>query len=217
MLQIKAFTFNDFQENTYILYDETKECIIIDPGCNTSAERDMLADFISNKKLIPVRLLNTHCHLDHVFGNAFVAEKYNLGLEIHAKDLPMLQNYQFVCTRWGVMLDEISGKQPTPTRFMEDGETINFGKDNTLEVIFVPGHSPGSVAFFCKQQAFMISGDVLFHGSIGRTDLPGGNHATLIESIKTRILPLGDAVTVYSGHGMKTSVGFEQRNNPFLQ
>jgi hydroxyacylglutathione hydrolase len=217
MLQIKAFTFNDFQENTYILYDETKECIIIDPGCNTAAERDILADFISHKKLIPVRLLNTHCHLDHVFGNAFVAEKYNLGVEIHIKDLAMLQNYQMVCARWGVVLDEISGKQPAPSRFMEDGELITFGKDTTLEVIFVPGHSPGSVAFFCKEQGFVISGDVLFYGSIGRTDLPGGNHAVLIESIKTRILPLGDAITVYSGHGMKTSVGFERRNNQFLQ
>ncbi len=217
MLQIKTFTFNDFQENTYLLYDESKECIIIDPGCYHASERDALTDFITDKKLKPVRLLNTHCHLDHVFGNAFVAEKYNLGLEIHAKDLPMLQAYASVCARWGVLLDTISGKQPVPSRFMEDGETITFGKNASLEVVFVPGHSPGSVAFFCKEQNFAIAGDVLFYGSIGRTDLPGGNHATLIESIKTRIFPLGDAVTVYSGHGMKTSVGFEKRNNPFLQ
>lgn len=211
MISIKSFVFGPFQENTYILYDETKECIIIDPGCYDNRERTELAGFIEDNKLKPVKLINTHCHLDHVFGNGFVADTYTLKLEINKQDQPVLDSYLMSAKMYGLN----AAPSPQPAVFLNEGDIISFG-NSTLEILFTPGHSPGSITFYNREQQVMIAGDVLFYGSIGRSDLPGGNSATLISSIKNKLFPLGDNYTVYSGHGPSTTIGFERKNNPFL-
>jgi len=212
MALVAKFTFNPFQENTYIVYDETKECIIFDPGMYTEAERKHFAEFIESAELRPVRLINTHCHLDHVFGNKFVADTYQLGLEIHEGEVPVLESFTQVCAMYGVPNVETS---PAPSRFIKEGDTITFG-NTSLAVLFTPGHSPASISFFCKEDQFLIAGDVLFRESIGRTDLPGGDMKTLLDSIRDKCFPLGDDVRVHSGHGEDTTIGFEKANNPFL-
>lgn len=211
MISIKSFIFGPFQENTYVLYDETKECIIIDPGCYDNRERAELAGFIEENKLKPVKLINTHCHLDHVFGNGFVADTYTLKLEINKQDQPVLDSYLMSAKMYGLN----AAPSPQPSVFLNEGDIISFG-NSTLEILFTPGHSPGSITFYNREQQVMIAGDVLFYGSIGRSDLPGGNSATLISSIKNKLIPLGDNYTVYSGHGPSTTIGFERMNNPFL-
>jgi hydroxyacylglutathione hydrolase len=211
MITIQSFTFGPFQENTYVLYDETNECIIIDPGCYDKDERTELANYIEEKKLKPVKLINTHCHLDHVFGNGFVAGKYNVQLEIHKQDKQVLDAFLMTASLYGLNADP----SPQPSIYLNEGDTIKFG-NSELEIVFTPGHSPGSITFYSSAQKFMIAGDVLFYGSIGRTDLPGGNYETLINSIKNKLFPLGDDYTVYNGHGPSTTIGFERLNNPFL-
>ena len=212
MAVVAKFTFNPFQENTYLLYDDTKECIIIDPGCYTANERTELAQFIKQKELRPVRLINTHCHIDHVFGNRFIAEQYGLELEIHEGELPVLQAVPKVANLYGIPLPDES---PEPSRFIKEGDQINFG-NTKLNSLYTPGHSPASLSFYCAADQFMIAGDVLFQGSIGRTDLPGGDFATLISSIQTKFFTLDDEVVVYPGHGPETTIGYEKKNNPFL-
>jgi glyoxylase-like metal-dependent hydrolase (beta-lactamase superfamily II) len=211
MIHIQSFVFGPFQENTYVLFDETKECIIIDPGCYDNRERAELAEFIEKEALKPVKLLNTHCHLDHIFGNGFVAEKYNLNLEFNKNEQRIFDAYLATADLYNLNADP----SPQPSNFIDEGDIIRFGK-SSLEIVFTPGHSPGSITFFNREQQFMIAGDVLFYGSIGRTDLPGGHYETLIASIKNKLLPLGDDFTVYSGHGPATNIGFEKNNNPFL-
>lgn len=210
-MQLHQFTFNPFMENTFVLYDRTGECVIVDPGCHMAREQQMLREFIAQKELTPTRLLNTHCHLDHVFGNAWVAEHWGLSLEIHEKELPILQAVPEYAGMYGIS----AAPSPEPSRYIVPGERIQFG-ETELEVHFAPGHSPGHVVFFHRQSQQLIGGDVLFLGSIGRTDLPGGNMETLMESIFQTILPLGDAVTVHPGHGPHTTLGHERRQNPFL-
>jgi hydroxyacylglutathione hydrolase len=211
MITVHFFTFSPFGENTYILFDETGECMIIDPGCYDNRERAELVDFIKKMKLTPVKLLNTHCHLDHVFGNSFVAETYKLNLEAHRNEVPVLANYLRAASMYGL------NAEPSPeiAVFLEEGEVIKFG-NSSLEILFTPGHSPGSITFLSPEQQFMISGDVLFNRSIGRTDLPGGNHKTLIDTIQQKLFPLGDDFKVYSGHGPATTIGSERVNNPYV-
>lgn len=211
MISIQSFTFNPIQENTYILFDETKECVIIDPGCYDEAERAELSGFIEKNGLKPVRLLNTHCHLDHIFGNAFVSRKYNLLPEFNKNDQRVFDAFPATCNLYGMNCDP----SPQAGNYLDEGDIINFG-DSTLEIAFTPGHSPGSVTFYNREQKFMIAGDVLFYGSIGRTDLPGGSMQTLVSSIRDKLFPLGDDFKVYSGHGPSTNIGFERMNNPFL-
>lgn len=211
MIIVDYFAFNGFQENTYILHDETKECVIIDPGCYSNTEQQELVNFIESKGLKPVKLLNTHCHIDHILGNNFVAKTYNLGLEIHEKDLATLH----ATTEYGHLYGFTVDKSPEPSNFLKEGDVVKFG-NSQLDVLFVPGHAPGHIVFVCHEQKFVINGDVLFYGSIGRTDLPGGDHQTLINSIKTKMFVLGDDYKVYTGHGPATSIGFEKMNNPFL-
>ena len=213
MTLVAKLTVNPFQENTYIVYDDTKECVIFDPGMYTSEERKQLSDFIKKHELKPVRLINTHCHIDHVFGNNYVHKKYNLPLEIHEGELPVLQAVPQVCMMYGIPYSDPS---PMPEKYIKEGDIITFG-DSELKAIFTPGHSPASLSFYCKKSEFLIAGDVLFYESIGRTDLPGGDMATLLGSIKDKIFPLGDEVTAYPGHGPETKVGHERKNNPFLQ
>ncbi len=212
MISIKEFTFSPFEENTYVLYDETKECIIIDPGCYDTHEKKELDSFIDKNGLKPVKLINTHCHLDHVFGNEFVVNTYDIPFEIHRGELPVLAAFRKSCERYGIPLKNDS---PPPTGFIEEGDYVTFGKSKLL-ALFTPGHSPASLSFYSKEDKFVIAGDVLFFDSIGRTDLPGGSLETLIKSIVTKFYPLGDDVKVYSGHGKSTTVGRERKQNPFL-
>jgi len=211
MISIQGFTFNPFQENTYILYDETKECVIIDPGCSNKSEQEDMVQFIIDEGLKPVKLLNTHCHIDHVFGNTFVAKKYNLGLEIHKDDLETLHSLPRVSHLYGLTVEE----SVEPSNFLNEGDQIKFGT-SSLDILFTPGHSPGSICFVDHAEKIIIGGDVLFQGSIGRTDLPGGDHETLLTSIREKLFVLADVYTVLSGHGPETTIGFEKKNNPYV-
>jgi len=211
MLTIKSFEFSPIQENTYILYNEFNDCIIIDPGCYFDAEKEELAAFILSNNLLPKMLVNTHCHLDHVFGNKFISEKYNLMLNIHEKEKAVLA---FAPTS-GLMYDMPFDNYSGDFNLLNEGDTVTLGKDE-LKVLLVPGHSPGSLAFYSAENKFVISGDALFKNSIGRTDLPGGNHEQLIKSIKEQLLTLPEETLVYSGHGPLTKIGDEKKNNPYL-
>lgn len=211
MWTIQSFCFNPFQENSYVLFTPDKNAIIIDPGCYGTDENEELARFISEENLIPIRLLNTHGHIDHILGNAFVHRKFNLLPELHKDDLYNYDRSIDFSKLYGLPFDP----SPTPINWLTEGQIIAL--DNCkLEVLFTPGHSSGSVSFWCSEQDFIISGDVLFQSSIGRTDLPGGDYDTLIESIKTKLMPLPENTKVYSGHGNPTTVGIEKKINPFL-
>jgi len=211
MFLVKVFTFSPVQENTYLLYNEQKHCIIIDPGCYFDKEREELASFIDLHALIPKLLLNTHCHLDHVFGNNWVSEKYGLILHLHEKEKPVLDYAPTSGLMWNLPFDNYRGE----LKYLREHDKLKLG-DDELEVIFTPGHSPGSVVYYCREQQFVIGGDVLFRMSIGRTDLPGGNHEQLIASIKDRLFLLPDETIVYPGHGEPTTIGFEKAHNPFV-
>ncbi len=210
-MKVKSFTFNPFQENTYVLYDDTKEAVIVDPGCYNNTEENELLQFINENNLKPVRLLNTHGHIDHVFGNAFVASQFNLDLELHEMDLEILKMAKIMAEKYGLEYTV----SPLPGRYLSEREEIKFG-NTALEIRFVPGHAPGHVVFYETVSKQLIGGDVLFQGSIGRTDLPGGNHEDLLESIRNQVFTLPDEVVVYPGHGPSTNVGFEKKNNPFF-
>ena len=211
MIQIKSFTFNAFSENTYVVFDDNKEAIIFDPGCYTTNERKILQKFIDDNNLNVKRLINTHCHLDHIFGNTFISETYKVELECHRLEIPVLEHAHIAGDIYGVPVPP----QPTPSVFLEDNDIIEVGKIK-LKAILAPGHSPGSLCFYNEDEKFLIGGDVLFYGSVGRSDLPGGNHNQLINSILTRLMTLPEDVKVYSGHGSATTIGFEKYNNSFL-
>lgn len=213
MAYVVRLTFNPFQENTYLVYDDSRECVIFDPGCFNDAEKKQLEEKIDELDLRPVRLINTHCHIDHVFGNRFVAERYDLPLEIHRDEVPVLEAVGQSAAFFGIPYPDPS---PAAGRFIAAGEKVEFGNSG-LKALFTPGHSPASLSFFCESGRFVIAGDVLFQGSIGRTDLPGGDFNTLIESIEQQLFPLGDDVTVYPGHGPETNIGYERKHNPFLK
>lgn len=212
MFAVKVFIFSPIQENTYVLYDGQKNCVIIDPGCYYDDERDELSSFIDNEGLKPQLLLNTHCHLDHVFGNRWVAEKYGLKVHLHEKEKPVLDHAPASGLMWNLPFDNYQGD----LIYLRENDIVKLG-ENELEVYFTPGHSPGSIVYYCKKQRFVIGGDVLFRLSIGRTDLPGGNFNTLVSSIQQKLYVLPDDVTVYPGHGEPTTIGFEKKNNPFVK
>ena len=211
MAQIASFTFNPFYENTYILYDKTGECVVVDPGCYTKAEQEELTDFITRQRLKPVLLLNTHCHIDHVLGNQFVADTYGVPLLMHKGELPVLHEVVNYAPTLGINYKQ----SPEPTLFRDEGDTVEFG-ETVLKVFFTPGHSPASICYYAEKDKFIVSGDVLFHDSVGRTDLPGGNSTTLLDSINRKLLSLPDDVTVYAGHMQKTTIGRERKMNPFI-
>jgi glyoxylase-like metal-dependent hydrolase (beta-lactamase superfamily II) len=212
MLTVKAFSFNPVEENTYVLYNEKKDGCIIDPGCYFENERAALKTFLEQAGLNPVLLLNTHCHLDHVFGNKFVHDKWGLTLHIHEKEKQMLDLAPASGQMYQLPFDNYDGELV----YIKEGGKINLGEEE-LEIRFTPGHSPGSVCFYHEAGGFVIAGDVLFNGSIGRTDLPGGDFDTLINSIQTQLFTLPDDTKVYPGHGPMTTVGFEKMNNPFVK
>ncbi len=210
MIQIQAFTFNPFSENTYVLYDETREAVIIDPGCYEKAEQEELTEFVSGKKLIIKLLLNTHCHIDHVLGNEFVKRIYKIPLLIHPFEAPVLKSVKVYAPNYGFP----NYHEASPDGELNESASVQFG-NSTLNVIFLPGHSPGHVGFDSSHQKFVIGGDVLFYHSVGRTDLPGGNTETLLDSIQHKLFLLPDDVTVYPGHGPATTLGEEKMHNPY--
>lgn len=211
MLKVKSFVFSPIQENTYLLYNEFNECLIIDPGCYFPEENDELKAFITQSSLKPRMLLNTHCHLDHVFGNKFVAETWELALQLHEKEKPLLDYAPTSGLMYNMPFVNYAGKYI----YLKAGDIIMLGEDE-LTVIEAPGHSPGHICFYCEKQHFIISGDVLFNRSIGRTDLPGGDHETLLKNIRERLFVLPEETVVYSGHGPVTTIGDEKKYNPFL-
>lgn len=211
-MELAVFTFNGFMENTYVLFDETKECVIIDPGCSSAEEEKQLVEFIDAKGLKPVKLVNTHCHIDHVLGNKFVADKYGLELTSHKGEAIVLAMQPQVSMMYGVSYIP----SPEITNFLDDGDELTFG-NTRLEVLFTPGHSPASISFYSENDRVLIGGDVLFKGSIGRADLPGGDFDTLVNSIKEKFYTLPDDVVVFCGHGPSTTIGEEKEANPFVK
>jgi glyoxylase-like metal-dependent hydrolase (beta-lactamase superfamily II) len=211
MLQIKKFTFNPVGVNAYLLWDETKEAVLIDPACSNSTEEKTLSCFVEENNLKIIHLLNTHGHFDHLMGNSYAGEKWNLTCRIHSEDLPMVSQARPHALFFGIKMAD-----PNEAKALDPQEEIVFG-NSVLKVIHVPGHSAGSVAFYNEEARFLIVGDILFEGSVGRTDLPGGNHALLITGIKEKLLTLDDRTRVFSGHGNETTIGEERRFNPFLR
>lgn len=209
MISIKTFVFNPLQENTVVLYDETNECIIIDPGCYEPYEKEELVSFIKLNELIPKMILNTHCHIDHVVGNQFVKEYFDIKLFVPEKEAPLIK----AATTYAPMYGFHRFEESFPDGFIQENELISFG-NSTLSVLQVPGHSPAHVAFYNAEQGFCINGDVLFKGSYGRTDLPGGNFQTLVNSITNVMFQLPDETIIYCGHGPTTTIGFEKIHNP---
>lgn len=210
MLQIKQFSFNPFQENTYLLFDETREVLIIDPGCSTQTEFDRLDAEITQSDLKPIAIINTHCHVDHVLGNQIVKEHYGIPLIIHESDKILLEAVKNIAPAYGIN-DYVPA---SPDQFIKEGGIVSVG-NSKLEVLHVPGHSPGHIALYHQDSGICIAGDVLFNGSIGRTDLPGGDYDILMDSIKSKLFQLPDDVRIYPGHGPYTTIGQEKASNPF--
>lgn len=212
MVRIKKFVFNPFQENTFIVWDDkTKECAIIDPGCSDELEENELAEFISGNALIPEYLINTHCHLDHIWGCNFVKSRYNPRYLIPEDDFDLLKNAGTQADLYNVQLKE----PPAPDDFISENLKIFLGVSQ-IKFLFTPGHTPGEFCIYFPEENFCIVGDVLFKDSIGRTDLWGGDYLTLIDSIKNKLLSLNDDVIIYPGHGEESTIGRERRKNPFL-
>ena len=210
-MEIYKFVFSPIDVNTYLVADQSSDCAIIDCGCYNEEEFDELDRFIKNKKLNPVLLLNTHCHLDHVFGNQFVLEKYNLKTNSSELDEINRNNSAQHAMLFGLSMDQ----PPEPGRFLTENETVKFGTTE-FKVLHVPGHSPGSLSFYSEKGNCVFTGDALFAGSIGRTDLPGGNYETLIENIKNKLFVLPPQTVVYPGHGSETTIEREMTSNPFF-
>ena len=210
MIQVQRFVFNPFEENTYVVFDETKEALIIDPGNYEAYENQELDEFISSNKLVVKYLLNTHCHIDHVLGNSHVKAKYKVPFLIHKNEEPVLRAVKSYSSNYGFA----AYHEQLPDGFLQEGDKVRWGLSE-FDVLFLPGHAPGHVGFYSAAQKILVSGDVLFQHSIGRTDLPGGNFDTLINSIHQKLFVLPDNVVVHCGHGQETTIGEEKVNNPF--
>lgn len=212
MITIKTFVFNSFEVNSYVLSDETGECIIVDPGCESDTEKQMLSRYVDDMKLKPVALVNTHFHIDHILGNHFVSKTYGLTPTGHSAGSMFWRTAKEFGSVFNLKIEEVE----KTGLFVDDGDLVRFG-NSSLEVRYTPGHADGSICLVHHEQRFVITGDVLFYGSIGRTDLPTGDFDTLMESIKNKLWILNDDFTVHPGHGPETTIGYERRNNPFLQ
>jgi hydroxyacylglutathione hydrolase len=210
-MEIKSFVFNDFQENTILIFDESKECIIIDPGCNNDHEYELITNFISDKQLKPVKIINTHCHVDHILGVNFMKQLYNVPFYAHQDEELLIQNI----SDFSLLLGLDFHQEVKIDAYIKEDDIIEFG-NSKVNILHTPGHSMGSVCFYSAEKSVLISGDTLFSGSIGRTDLPGGNYNTLMLSIKNKILNLPDDTVVYPGHGPLTIIKQETATNPFL-
>ncbi|MDZ4840322.1 MAG: MBL fold metallo-hydrolase [Bacteroidota bacterium] len=209
---VVKFTFNPFQENTYLVVDNgTKECIIIDPGCSNLIERNALKNYITQNSLNPKYVLNTHCHLDHIYGNAWACREYGIQLYANSLEQTVLNNAELSAKMYDMPIPDPC----TIDFFLEDGGVLKIGT-SSFKIFHTPGHSPGHLVFYNESDGYVINGDVLFRESIGRSDLPGGNHNQLINSIRKFLFTLPDNTLVYTGHGIETTIGYEKLNNPFL-
>lgn len=211
MIHVKTFVFNPIQTNTFVLSDDTRECVIIDAGNYYQEENEEIIQYISKHELKPVRMINTHGHIDHILGIVELSKQYGIKAEMHRNDLELIAQ----AGEYGAMFALDCKEWPVIDTFLEDRQVIRFGNE-TIEAIHTPGHTQGGMCFYSKSNQFVIAGDTLFANSIGRTDLPGGNYDQIIESIKTRLFTLDEDVKVYSGHGSPTTIGYEKKNNPFL-
>lgn len=211
MLKIEKFVVNPLQENSYVISDETGECIFVDPGFYYREEQMEVTEFIEDSQLTPVKIANTHCHFDHVMGVEFIRAKYKIPFIAHAEDNFWIER---AAEQGEMFAIDMKPVRPADDNFNKDGK-VKFGKSE-LQILHVPGHSPGHAVFYNENDGILIAGDVLFLGSIGRTDLPGGDYDTLISGIKSKLFLLPDDTKVYCGHGQETTIGFEKKNNPFL-
>jgi len=211
MLHVKKFIFNPFQLNAYVVYNETGEAFLFDPAVSNPAEMKQLDDFIRENRLIPRLLINTHSHIDHIIGNHQVAEKYKIPLAAHPDGQPFLDRAFESAARFGLSLNQVKPIDQS----LQENETLKLGKD-TLQILNTPGHADGSLCFYAEKESFVITGDVLFYQSIGRTDLPTGDYDVLQKSIWEKLFVLPDETIVYPGHGPDTKIGREKRENPFV-
>ena len=211
MITIKKFVVNPIHENSFVISDNTGECIFIDPGFYYDEEFYEVRDYIAQNKLTPVKIVSTHCHFDHIMGVEFIRSEYGIPFQAHANDSFWIERAVEQANMFGFKINPV---KPVDS-FFEDGDKLSFG-NTEIEIIHVPGHSPGHVVFYNIDDKFLIAGDMLFRGSIGRTDLPGGNYYDLISSIKNKVLTLPGETKVYCGHGPETTLGFEKRTNKFL-
>lgn len=211
MINVEKFVVNPLGENSFVLSDATGECIFIDPGFYYDEEHKEIKEYVTSNKLTPVKITNTHCHFDHIMGVEFIRNEYKIPFHAHKEDAFWVDN----ATKQAQRFDMEVGSVSPINEFLVEKEFVKFG-NSQLEIIHVPGHAPGHVVFYCKEDKILIAGDVLFYGSIGRTDLPGGDHETLISNIKNKLFLLPDDTKVYCGHGPETTLGFEKKTNPFL-
>jgi glyoxylase-like metal-dependent hydrolase (beta-lactamase superfamily II) len=212
MITIQIFEFNPFRENTYVVSDESRECLIIDPGCQETYEQEQLLEHLEKNNLKPVKMVNTHCHIDHILGTAFLHDRFQLPFLMHPLEKPLLKASMAQGEFFGLEVQT----PPEPTAFLEEGDKVAFGSSE-FEIIHIPGHSPGGIVLLNREEQCLFSGDVLFQGSIGRTDLPGGDYDSLVGSIGDKLLTLDPAIRVYPGHGPDTTIGTEKQTNPFFQ
>ncbi|MDH3710391.1 MAG: MBL fold metallo-hydrolase [Cyclobacteriaceae bacterium] len=210
MIHIQTFIFGPFQENTYIIHDHSGVGAIFDPGCYEKSEQDQLLQYVEAQNIKIDKVINTHCHIDHVLGNEFVKKHFQAPLLIPALEDPVLKAVQVYAASYGFP----QYQEAEVDEFLSEEDELVIG-ETPWKILFVPGHSPGHLAFYQEEAQVCLGGDVLFNGSIGRTDLPGGDYQTLIDSIHQKIFALDDDVTVYSGHGPSTTVGHEKQTNPF--
>lgn len=209
--KVSRLIFNSFGVNTYIVNDETGKCLIIDPGCESKKEEKILLDFITEHKFQPVGMINTHFHIDHIAGNTFICNTFNLKPQCHKNSKMFWETATEFGSVFGIKVQNVI----TPVNFIEEGDILRYG-NSSLTVLYTPGHADGSVCLVNHDERYVIAGDVLFRDSIGRTDLPTGNFDTLYQSISTKLFTLPDDYIVYPGHGPETTIGYEKLNNPFL-
>jgi len=212
MIQIKRFIFNTFQVNTYLLFDETRQCLLVDAACYEPEEKNELTRFIEKQNLTLVRYINTHCHIDHVLGSGFIADSFNVFPEYHPSGEPFFLTVKEIALSFGYQFEGV----PPAKGYLADGDEVSFG-NSALKVLYTPGHAEGSICLYSEKDGFVITGDVLFKDTIGRTDLPSGDFGLLMQSIKTKLFTLPDETLVYPGHGPETTIGYEKINNPFIR
>ena len=200
--------------NTYLLFDETKECVVIDPASFYPEEKELLLSYIKDNSLKIKHILNTHLHFDHIFGVNMLASQFGLGVQCHPDDLFLLEDIAGQMQLFGLSGGEVDYK-PEIGHWLDEGDIITFG-NQSLKVFHTPGHSPGSVSFYHEADGCVFSGDLLFYAGVGRTDLPRGSYEALVQSIETKMFTLPNSTVVYSGHGPATTIGFEKKNNPFV-
>lgn len=211
MLKVEKFVVNPLQENSYVISDESGQCIFIDPGFYSQEEKDEITNYLKFNNLNPVLIANTHCHFDHIMGVEFIRNEYGIPFAVHPDEAFWVGN----AIKQGHLFGFAMGNVKAPDSFFQENEELKFG-NSSFKIIHVPGHSPGHVVFYSKDEGILIAGDVLFFGSIGRTDLPGGDYQSLISHIKNKLFELPDETRVFCGHGPDTTLGNEKTTNPFL-